>query len=190
MTAYNPAALIEQGKQALYAGNKQAAWGYFREALEIDPANEEAWLWAAGAASTLHETIDCLHQVLRLNPQNERARSGLEWAHNKLATQMPPAVPANPHPEPVSEQPTPVNPSPPPSREKRGLFAFMNRTTPQPVHEPSIPEQDPQPILSPEQPQQVSEPQPEAAVQVKQCSRCGYYNPASLPRCMNCNAAL
>lgn len=201
MTAYNSAALIEQGKQALYVGNKQAAWIYFQEALEIDPANEEAWLWAGGAAPTLEKTIECLQQVLRLNPQNERARSGLDWAHNRLAAQQPPAAPAKPQPEPVIEQPVPVAPPPPaappepPKREKRGLFAFMNRSTipPEPIDEPSKPVQEPPP-LSPERAQHhdldPQPSQPQAAVQVKQCARCGYYNPASLPRCMNCNAAL
>lgn len=49
----------------------------FRQALQIDPANVPALLWAADTAPTPDEAISLYGRVLTLDPANELARGGL-----------------------------------------------------------------------------------------------------------------
>jgi tetratricopeptide (TPR) repeat protein len=64
------ASLIEQKKPA---DARQA----FQQALQIDPANVPALLWAAETAPTPDEAISLYGRVLTLDPANEIARAGL-----------------------------------------------------------------------------------------------------------------
>ena len=61
------------------AGNKEAGRTLLLQCCGEDPGNELSWLWLAGVTENPEEAIDYLNRVLDLNPQNERARSGLEY---------------------------------------------------------------------------------------------------------------
>ena len=77
--------LIRWGKQAAREGDLMVAHRLFVRAVEIDPSNEDAWLWLAGTSEQPEEAVRCLEQVLRINPFNERAHRGLSDATRRLA---------------------------------------------------------------------------------------------------------
>ena len=49
-----------------------------RKAVELDPYSEMAWLWLSAVVESKEEQQTCLQNVLVVNPENERARQGLE----------------------------------------------------------------------------------------------------------------
>jgi len=77
------ASLVTLGRRLAEAGQWPWAQRLFARATELDPANEEAWMWRAGIANDASETVACLKRVLELNPQNEQAQAGLQWAASK-----------------------------------------------------------------------------------------------------------
>ncbi len=82
------AVLVAVGRTLTEIGQKPSAYRLFTHATQLDPTNEEAWVWRAGLAQDLTETISCLNQALALNPSDRRAQAGLKWA---LAQQKPSA---------------------------------------------------------------------------------------------------
>lgn len=77
--------LLRLGQQAARTGDRETAYGFFVRALKIDPDNEEAWLWRAGTSEHPREAIRSLEQVLLINPNNLRARQGLEELQRRFA---------------------------------------------------------------------------------------------------------
>lgn len=75
--------LVEVGRRLAKAGQSSYAYRLFKRATRLEVSSEEAWLWRAGVAGDMSETIDCLNHVLEINPRNGRARAGLEWAAAK-----------------------------------------------------------------------------------------------------------
>jgi tetratricopeptide (TPR) repeat protein len=89
--------LLKQGIAASRAGQSQDAKRLLRQALELDPDSESAWLWLSGVVDSLSERQHCLEQVLRLNPGNAHARAGLAWIEQQAIQASPPAqVPSDP----------------------------------------------------------------------------------------------
>jgi len=78
--------LTGQAIRALKAGRKEEAYRLFSEVVDLDPTNEDALLGKAGCSSDLDETILLLQKILAINPSNERAREGLEWAIERRRT--------------------------------------------------------------------------------------------------------
>lgn len=78
------AAIVQVGIAAAKVGSKARARAAFREAIALDPSNEQAWLWLAGVTDDPNEGIAYLERVLRLNPQSHRARAGIEHFRAKL----------------------------------------------------------------------------------------------------------
>jgi len=69
--------LTNQGIQALKGGEKTRARSLFLAALEIDADNAQAWLWLSGAVESEQDRLDCLEQVLRIDPNNQAAAKGV-----------------------------------------------------------------------------------------------------------------
>lgn len=87
-----PATLNEQlhaGIEAAQAGQPNVARGHLKAVLVQEPQNIPALLWLAFIAPTPEESIELLEQVLSLDPTNEPAKSGLQWAKTRLETQTP-----------------------------------------------------------------------------------------------------
>jgi twitching motility two-component system response regulator PilG len=76
--------LVQEGIIAARAGRKELAYALLLQATEIDPKCELGWLWLAGVANSPLEAITYLERVIEINPHNEQARDGLDWArkHN------------------------------------------------------------------------------------------------------------
>ncbi len=74
---------VSEGEQLLRSGVKAAQEGRRSEAkalllrvTELEPQNENAWLWLASISEYPEELLVFLNNVLRVNPENERA---IEW---------------------------------------------------------------------------------------------------------------
>jgi len=78
--------LMRQAILALRAGRKEEAYRLFSDVVDLDPTNEDALLGKAGCSRDLDETILLLQKILAMNPSNERAMEGLEWAIERKRT--------------------------------------------------------------------------------------------------------
>ena len=74
----DPKALIRQGNRALDQSNQTSAYSYFSEAVQLDPANPEAWLGKGLSAQQVNEKRICFQRVLALEPDNHIAQQELE----------------------------------------------------------------------------------------------------------------
>lgn len=72
-------ALIEQGRSLAQASKTQEAHQCFRQAAELDPKNESAWLGSARTANNMNDSLNDVERVLRLNPNNAEARELHAW---------------------------------------------------------------------------------------------------------------
>ena len=91
--------LLKQGIAATRAGQAKDARQHLVDAIELDPDNENAWLWLSGVVDSTTERQHCLEQVLKLNPDNTYARAGLA-SLEKLTTQ---GVPLEIEPPPLMD---------------------------------------------------------------------------------------
>ena len=69
--------LTQRGIAALKTGDRDAARQWLGAAIHQDATDLQAWLWLSGAVDRDEEQIDCLRQVLRLDPGNPVAARGL-----------------------------------------------------------------------------------------------------------------
>ena len=69
--------LIRQGAAAFKAGDLETARNLLTEAVNQFPDDERAWGWMYNVSTDDEERIHCLKQMLRINPQNEKAQSML-----------------------------------------------------------------------------------------------------------------
>lgn len=91
--------LTAQGISALKAGNKDEAQRWLRLALKRNPNDISAWLWLSGAVDNDDERLECLQQVLRIDPRNEPALAGIA----KLSIEQKPLAA-----QPVEQPPIPA----------------------------------------------------------------------------------
>ncbi len=101
---------LQQAIAALKAGRRKQARAILAHLLRQDPHNEEAWLWLSGAVEQDSERLLCLRQVLAINPNNERARRGVELLLSKGVTLLP-LAPAAPPSVPPEHEPHPAEPA-------------------------------------------------------------------------------
>ena len=105
----NLSQLLEDGIQAAQHGDKARARDLLTQATEIDPTNEEAWLWLAGVAGGPEDTEMYLQTVLALDPAHPQAQKGLRWNESRDGdgVELPPvsAEPVTPAGERVPASP-------------------------------------------------------------------------------------
>lgn len=76
--------LFKAGKDAARAGKNEEAHELFRQAIEIDPYREQAWLWLASVVETDEDRRVCFENVLELNPGNTTARRQLQKLEERI----------------------------------------------------------------------------------------------------------
>ena len=69
--------LLRDGIAAAQSGNKVRARFIIRQVVGLEAENEVAWLWLANVAADPAEALSCLRAVLKLNPDNRHAKTGL-----------------------------------------------------------------------------------------------------------------
>jgi V4R domain-containing protein len=77
--------LLAKGKLAATSGQKDIAREALGRVVEMEPNNEEAWLWLSGVASSLTQMRGALDRVISINPNNQQAREGLAWVNTREA---------------------------------------------------------------------------------------------------------
>jgi hypothetical protein len=95
----NVEAMVREGVNAFKAGKKDEARILLSKAVELDPYNEEGWLWLSGVVTSVDDQRTCLENVLAIDPNNSRARSGLDYLikqNPSLAIEPPSPLPAAP----------------------------------------------------------------------------------------------
>lgn len=85
--------ITQQGIAALKAGDKQNAVKLLRLAIQENPNDVQAWLWLSGAVNSDQERIDCLHRVLKIDPNNQLAARGLAQLVAQGAVNLQPVTP-------------------------------------------------------------------------------------------------
>ncbi|RMF81100.1 MAG: hypothetical protein D6737_06010 [Chloroflexi bacterium] len=87
MTA-NVDAMVREGINAYRAGKKEEARTLLLKVVELDPRNEQGWLWLSGLLDSEEEQRICLENVLVINPNNEQARQGVKMLDQKLSGEL------------------------------------------------------------------------------------------------------
>jgi tetratricopeptide (TPR) repeat protein len=75
---------LQAGITATRAGNKEKARACFVRVLKADPRNETAWLWLSSVMPTTEEALRCVEQLLKINPNNKRAKEAQEVLRVRL----------------------------------------------------------------------------------------------------------
>jgi hypothetical protein len=83
--------MVREGLNAYRAGKKDEARALLLRAVEIDQYNEDqynedAWLWLSAVVDSPEEQRTCLENVITINPNNERAKQGLDMLSKKAGT--------------------------------------------------------------------------------------------------------
>ncbi|MFN8377286.1 MAG: tetratricopeptide repeat protein [Anaerolineae bacterium] len=106
----NVEGMVREGINAFKAGRKDEARALLSKAVELDPYNEDGWLWLSGVVTSVDDQRTCLENVLAINPGNSRARSGLDFLIRQNPTAAPPAEGS-----PSADTPAPTDTSVSPS---------------------------------------------------------------------------
>lgn len=93
---------IQQAESAIKSGDTKSAFELLRQTLAENPDSERAW-WIMSGLVQRSERINCLEQVLRINPENQFARDAL----TKLKTDPPKkeVKPEREIPKPIPKSP-------------------------------------------------------------------------------------
>lgn len=74
--------LTKQGVDAFRAGDKDEARKLLLKAVKQNPNNERAWGWLYNVTNSDKESIYCLKQMLRINPENKKVKDLLGQTTN------------------------------------------------------------------------------------------------------------
>src|SRR5688572_23396432 len=77
--------LLLEGQDAARRGDLEAARAALSQVVERDPDNEVAWMWLSGVVDDPAEQQICLENVLVINPDNDKARQGLEYLQSQAS---------------------------------------------------------------------------------------------------------
>jgi thioredoxin-like negative regulator of GroEL len=77
VSSRDPDNALRDAIMAARIGNRDQALVLLLQAAELEPRNEEAWLWLARLVDTDVQRIECLQHVLEINPGNRAARQDL-----------------------------------------------------------------------------------------------------------------
>jgi hypothetical protein len=69
--------LTKEGIRIFQAGDKQKAARILARSVQIDSGDEEAWYWLSACVDGLDKKRYCLQKVLKINPENTKARQRL-----------------------------------------------------------------------------------------------------------------
>ncbi|MBE3116136.1 tetratricopeptide repeat protein [Candidatus Bathyarchaeota archaeon] len=68
---------LKQAITLIRAGNKGEAVPILKTILKTDRNNERAWFWMSACVDKIEDKIFCLHEALRINPNNENVKTAL-----------------------------------------------------------------------------------------------------------------
>ena len=94
----NVEGLLREGMNAIKAGRKDEGKALLLKAVELDQYNSEAWLWLSGTMESLDDQRTCLENVLAIDPNNERAKQGVEYLSKQTSKPASAFSPSSPTP--------------------------------------------------------------------------------------------
>jgi len=203
------ALLLREAVTAAKVGNKAAARQLLRQASVHNPNNELVWLWRASLSESPKEATFYLGEVLRINPQNQKASAWLEKC--KGVTAAPVTSAAAPAAGVVSQTPdTTGRPATPATHSILRATESVGTTTVRPVEsspQPSVTSRiDPSPSRMDPRPADRSRPtvipftppvlktsaapalQPQVQPHKWRCPFCSYGAEHQARRCPSCRA--
>lgn len=83
---------LKLGIDAARAGKKNIAQVHLNAVLQLDAHNVAAMFWLAYVSPSAQESISLFERILELDPANERAKAGMQWARGRLSAEA--AAPA------------------------------------------------------------------------------------------------
>lgn len=83
--------LLERGKNEFRIGNKPAGREWIRQAVQLNPANDEAWLEYIQAANTEELRLKIIQRWLDYDPENPKARQAMEELQSNRSNAVKPA---------------------------------------------------------------------------------------------------
>lgn len=89
MSSSNVNGMVKEAIRVMKAGNKAEARKLLEKATELDPYNEQAWLWLSGVVESDDDQRTCLNNVLLINPGNAHAKQGMAMLDAKIAARTP-----------------------------------------------------------------------------------------------------
>jgi hypothetical protein len=78
-------AMLQSAIQHVKANRKAEARRLLEQIVSVDQMNEQAWLWLSACVETAEEQAICLENVLEINPNNQKARKGLQALQARLS---------------------------------------------------------------------------------------------------------
>ncbi len=106
-----PSELVAQAITLIKAGQREQARTLLIQAIKNDPRDESGWLWLTETLPDVAQRIAALEQCLKINPDSQMARKGLERMRaRKIET--PPSAPLDVVTPPVSASQTTVEEPP------------------------------------------------------------------------------
>jgi len=78
-------AMLQSAIQHVKANRKAEARRLLEQIVSVDQMNEQAWLWLSACVETAEEQAICLENVLDINPNNQKARKGLQALQTRLS---------------------------------------------------------------------------------------------------------
>ena len=79
---------LKLGIDAARAGQKNIAQVHLNAVLQLDSNNTPAMFWLAYVSASAEESIRLCERIFELEPANERARAGMQWARGRLNAEM------------------------------------------------------------------------------------------------------
>jgi len=70
--------ILQQAQSAIKSGDRTRARQLLRQAIEVDPGNEIAWLWLSALVEDPAQERQCLERVIAINPNNAVAQRHLQ----------------------------------------------------------------------------------------------------------------
>jgi tetratricopeptide (TPR) repeat protein len=92
--------LLQQGITAYKAGKRDEARKIFITIVKQSPDSQSAWAWLYDVSNNDQERIQCLKQIVRINPNNEKAKQKLD----SFTGQVFPLAPSQNATSPTQEQ--------------------------------------------------------------------------------------
>jgi len=80
---------LQNAISLIKSGHKEEAQTILIQILEDDPQNEKAWIWMSAVVDTDEMRLECLDEVLKINPNNQAAQKGAAKLREKLPPQDP-----------------------------------------------------------------------------------------------------
>lgn len=100
---------LKQAIKAIKAGDKATGKKLLARVLKTDPHNEYAWLWMTEVVDSKEESLMCLRNVLKINPNHDIAKRKIAELEQKVnqtkQTEQTPQAEESESVEPVAEEP-------------------------------------------------------------------------------------